>query len=66
MSPNLSLVSDGKKFMWDGRRYASQDEASRAGEAYRNDRFETQVVEEEGQFLVYTRRVVHEVAVMTQ
>ena len=66
MSPTLSLISDGKKFMWDGQIYASQDEASCKGEAYRNDRFEIQVVEEEGQFLVYTRRVVHEVAVTTQ
>jgi hypothetical protein len=66
MSPNLSLIRGGKKFMWDGRLYASQDEASRAGEAYRNDRFEIQVIEEAGQYLVYTRRVVNEVRVIAQ
>ena len=66
MSPNISLIRDGKKFMWDGRLYASQDEALHAGEAYRNDGFEIFTAEVEGQFLVYTRRVVSNVAVTTQ
>jgi hypothetical protein len=66
MSPNLSVIRDGKKFMWDGRPYASSEEALHAGEAYRNDKFEVCVVEEEGQFLVYARRVVNAVAVTTQ
>ncbi|MFZ0911982.1 MAG: hypothetical protein WBQ76_16410 [Candidatus Korobacteraceae bacterium] len=66
MSPNISLVRDGKKFMWDGRPYASQDEASHAGETYRNAGFEIFTAEVEGQFLVYTRRVVSNVAVTTQ
>ncbi len=66
MSPSLSLIRDGKKFMWDGRPYASPDEAGHAGEAYQNDQFEIRVVEEEGQFLVYTRRVVKEVVVTAQ
>src|ERR1035437_6349573 len=66
MSPNISLVRDGKKFMWDGRSYASLDEALHAAEAYRNDKFEICVAEEEGQFLVYTRRVVNAVVMMTQ
>jgi len=66
MSPNISLVRDGKKFMWDGRPYASQEEALQAGEAYRNDKFEVLTTEAEGQFLVYTRRVVTAVAVTTQ
>jgi hypothetical protein len=66
MSPNISLVRDGKKFMWDGRPYASSDEALHAGEAYRNDGFEIFTAEVEGQFLVYTRRVVSSAAVTTQ
>jgi hypothetical protein len=66
MSPNLSVIRDGKKFMWDGRPYPSQDEAFHAGEAYRNDKFEIFTAEVEGQFLVYTRRVVSNVAVTTQ
>jgi hypothetical protein len=52
--------------MWDGRLYASQDEALHAGEAYRNDGFEIFTAEVEGQFLVYTRRVVSSAAVTTQ
>ncbi len=66
MSPNLAMVRDGKKFMWDGQLYDTREEASRVREAYQNDRFEAQMVGEEGKFLVYTRRVVKEVVVATQ
>ena len=62
MNPNLSLVSDGKKFMWDGRRYATREEALTVREACQNDGFEVRVVEEGEKFLVYTRRVVKGVA----
>jgi hypothetical protein len=65
MGANLSLVRDGKKFLWDGRPYATQEEALHAGEAYRDNKFEICMVEAEGQFLLYTRRVVNEVPVMT-
>lgn len=66
MSPNLSLLHDGKKFMWDGCSYATREEATRAAETYQADNFETQLAEEEGKFLVYSRRVVKEVAVTVQ
>jgi hypothetical protein len=62
MNPNLSLVSDGKKFMWEGRLYATREEASTVREACQNDGFEVRVVEEGGKFLVYTRRAVTGVA----
>jgi hypothetical protein len=52
--------------MWDGRPYATRDEALLAEETYRHDRFEACVAEEEGQFLVYTRRVVSNAVVTTQ
>ena len=65
MTTNISLIHDGKKFMWDGRLYPTRNEACAAGEAYRNDKFEICVIEE-GQFLVYTRRVVSNVVVTTQ
>ena len=58
MNPNLAIISDGKKFMWDGLRRDTQEEASRAEESYRDDNFEVRMVEECGKFLVYTRRVV--------
>lgn len=63
MNPNLSLISDGKKFMWDGRPYATREEASTVREACENNGFEVRVVEEGERFLVYTRRVVKGVAV---
>jgi hypothetical protein len=65
MSPKLSVVRDGKKFMWDGRPYASSQEALQAEEAYRNGKFEIFTTEVEGQFLVYTRRVVVSAAAVT-
>jgi len=63
MTPNLTLLRDGKKFMWDGQTYDKKDDASRAAESYQSERFETETVQEGEQFLVYTRRVVKEVIV---
>ncbi|HMD85115.1 MAG TPA: hypothetical protein VKO18_10495 [Terriglobia bacterium] len=62
MNPNLSLVSDGKKFMWDGRLYATGEEASTVRDACQSDGFEVRLVEEGGKFLIYTRRTVKGVA----
>ena len=56
-APNKRFV-DGKKFMWDGRIYATEDDAATARDAYQRDGFETCTWEEAGAFLVYTRRVV--------
>ena len=66
MNPNLALVNGGKKLMWDGRVYDTREDASLAGEGYRNDNFEVLIAEEGGKFLVYTRRVVREVVVAVQ
>jgi hypothetical protein len=52
--------------MWDGRVYERREDASLAGEGYRNDNFEVLMAEEGGKFLVYTRRVVREVVVAAQ
>jgi len=60
------MIRDGKKFMWDGQLYDSREDAARAEETYRNDNFEVQRMEQEGKFLVYTRRVVKEVVVTAQ
>jgi hypothetical protein len=61
MSANLAMISDGKKFMWDGQLYTTKEEASSIEQSYHNDNFEVRLVEQEGKFLVYTRRVVKEV-----
>jgi len=66
MSPNLATILDGKKFMWDGQVYDSQEEASRAGKSYQDENFEVRTVEEGGKFLVYTRRTVKEWVVAAQ
>ena len=52
---------DGDKHMWDGRTYETREEAATQAKAYGEDGFETQVVEAEGVYAVYTRRVVTEI-----
>ena len=66
MSPNLAMISDGKKFMWDGQLYDSREEASQAAESYQNNDFQIQIVDESGKFLVYTRRTAKDLAVTAQ
>ena len=66
MNPKLAVICDGKKFMWDGHVYDTRQDASLAGEGYRNDNFEVLIAEEGGKFLVYTRRVVREIVVAVQ
>jgi len=63
VNPKRSVTIDGKKFLWDGRLFKNQSDASRAAEAYRKDNFEIQMVEVGGTYLIYTRRVVKEVVV---
>jgi len=66
LSPNLTMISDGKKFMWDGQLYDNKEDASRAGESYQKENFEIEIMEEDGKFLVYTRRTVKEWVAATQ
>jgi hypothetical protein len=47
---------DGKKFMWDGAAYASLEEASQVMAAYASQGFEVRLFENNGQFLLYSRR----------
>ena len=60
MSPNLTMISDGKKFMWDGQLFDTRDDGLREAEAYQKDNFEVRIEEQDGKFLVYTRRTVKE------
>jgi len=60
LSPNLAIISEGKKFMWDGQFYDSRDQGQLEAEAYEKSNFEVRMVEQEGKFLVYTRRIVKE------
>ena len=53
----LARKVNGKKFMWDGLVYDSDEAAQLVMEGYAKDGFEVEKVVEEGQFLVYSRRV---------
>jgi hypothetical protein len=59
--PDSSRIINGKKFMWDGVVYPTKEEAQGVIAKYKSDNFEVEFVEEENQFLVYTRRVVKEI-----
>jgi hypothetical protein len=57
MDVPLARKVNGKKFMWDGVVYESDEQASQVMEDYAKDGFEVEKVVEGGQFLVYNRRV---------
>lgn len=63
MTPQNVRFFDRHKFMWDGEVYASRPDAEARRTQYQDQGFETQLTEEDGQFLLYTRRVVKEVVV---
>jgi hypothetical protein len=53
----LARKVNGKKFMWDGIVYDSDESAQQVMEDYAKDGFEVEKFVEGGQFLVYSRRV---------
>jgi len=59
--PDSSRIINGKKFMWDGVVYESKEKAQEVMEKYQNDHFKVELIEEEKQYLLYTRRVVTEI-----
>lgn len=61
--PDSVKILDTKKYLWDGETYESKPAAEEAEGKYKSENFETRLLEEEGKFLVYTRRVVTEVVV---
>ena len=56
-------IINGKKFIWDGYDYPEKENALEAAQKYKNDGFETEVIEKENKFFVFTRRVVKEVVI---
>ena len=54
---------DGKKYLWDGQEYASEEAAREVEREYTENRFEARLWREAEQVLLYTRRVVTEVVV---
>jgi len=59
----LARTFGGRKFMWDGKTYQNQKEAKEVGQKYKSDSFDVEVVEEGGEYFLFTRRVVKEVVV---
>jgi hypothetical protein len=52
---------DDKKFMWDGRTYKSESEANSIKAEYEKNNFETQLVHEDDEYFLFTRRFVTEI-----
>ncbi|MBA7673893.1 hypothetical protein ES703_82099 [subsurface metagenome] len=59
--PDISKIINGKKYMWDNVVYESKKEAQDLMEKFKKDNFEVELIEEDKQFLLYTRRVVTEI-----
>jgi hypothetical protein len=59
----LARVISGKKFMWDGNTYTNEKEGGEIAQKYKDDGFEVEMVEEDGEYFLFTRRVVTEVVV---
>jgi hypothetical protein len=60
VSPSVAVSWEGRKFMWDGQVYATAGDAAGAAAGYEAERFEVRLVEQDGTFLVYTRRAAGE------
>jgi hypothetical protein len=57
MTAPLARKVEGKKFLWDGGTYGTEDEAQKVMHGYEQDGFETRLFVEDDQYLVYSRRV---------
>ena len=57
MTIPLARSVNGKKFLWDGIIYESEDQVHKTLESYKRGGFEVQLFVEENKYLVYSRRV---------
>lgn len=55
MTANYKII-DNKKYMWDGKFHEGKDAAHDAAEEYKKASFAVEIIEEEGKYLLYTRR----------
>ena len=62
----LARIFNEKKFMWDGKTYVDEKEVKEISQKYQDDGFEVEMVEEDGEYFLFTRRVVTEVVVEGQ
>ena len=56
-------IFDGKKFMWDGKTHENEHDVQKMKTEYEADNFETQIIQEEEKYFLFTRRVVTEVII---
>ena len=61
--PASSIIVDGKKFMWDGVEYETENDAQETKKKYEADNFEVELIKEENKPFLYSRRVVTEIVV---
>jgi len=61
--PDISIMINSKKFIWDGVVYESEKEAQDTMKKYKEDNFEVEMKEEEGKHLLYSRRLVTDIVV---
>jgi len=57
MNIPLAEKFDGKKYMWDGELYETEEQANQSSETYRKEGFEAKVSKNSDKYLVYSRRL---------
>ncbi len=63
---DLSKIINGKKFMWDGAEYTDKKTAIDIEKKYKDDGFETEIIQEGDKYYIFTRRVVKEIIIEGQ
>ncbi len=61
--PDSLKYFDNNKYMWDGQIYDTNEAVKEAEKKLIEANFNTRIVEEDGKFLLYNRRVATEVVV---
>jgi len=59
--PHTAVKIEGKKFMWDSGFHVTETEAKEKIADYEKEGFETYLIDEDGKYLIYTRRIVTEI-----
>lgn len=54
---------EGRRYMWNGEQHDTESEAESQVTRYGSEGFDTRLVEENGKFFVYTRRVAKDVPI---
>ena len=57
MTPPLAMSVRGKKYLWDGEIYNSENEAVETCKSYEKDGFDIHMFKQDNKYLVYSRRI---------